>query len=107
MGGCSKESSDEQAVRDSIGEHVLDALIIKYFRVLPTDPRFKQLTTNQKLWIFYSFQECLTLEDYQEHARRNPKIPSLTKEDLLQADMNEEDAEWYAKQISAVREGSE
>ena len=81
-------------------------MLIKYFRVLPTDPRFKELTSNQKLQIFYSFSECPTLEDVQEKARRNPRFPDLSKQELMESPLieNEEEAEWYVEQVKMAQD---
>lgn len=77
---------------------------MKYFRVLPTDKRFKALTDNQKLLILYAFEEFpATLEDIQENAKRKEQtVPKATKKEFVDAGMDDDEAEWYADQIRAA-----
>ena len=107
---CSKETNDEEAVRRSVHDCELDFLIIHYFRVLPTDPRFKALTPSQKFQLFCSFKEIpFTLADLQEAAKREggESVPELTRDDLEGADLSDDEADWYMQEIAKAREAIE
>lgn len=55
--------------------------MIHHFRVLPTDPRFKELTENQKVLLFHGWVHNANSDDLYRHQIRKDQEPGVTQED--------------------------
>ncbi len=78
---------------------------INYFRILPTDERFKKLTSEQIELLFCSFVSSPTEEEYKHAYRRGmskqEKIESMPKDILKDMGYSEEDIEKIGLEVAA------
>ena len=55
--------------------------MIHHFRILPTDPRFKELTENQKALLFHGWLHNANSDDLYRYQRERDHEPGVTTDD--------------------------
>ena len=84
-----------------VREETLDIWLCNYYKVLPTDERFKRMHEEQKYLLFVGFLE----QSLPEHVHMNywnSKTAMLTEEDttnLEKRGYNVEDLNWFKEQL--------
>lgn len=64
-------------MKEAAREESLDLWILHHFRVLPTDDRFKRLTENQKVLLFFGWKELPTSDQIKQFFDRKQGDPVI------------------------------
>jgi hypothetical protein len=59
----------------------LDLWVIHHFRILPTDERYKRLTDNQKVLLFYGWVDLPSTDEIRMSQSRRAGDPVIGEED--------------------------
>jgi len=88
-----------------IKESSLDLWVMKYFKVLPTDPRFVELSDRQKLLLFNAFLE-MPLDDYVyelHNSREEMKLSRDDRENLTSLGYNKDQLARMEEQLAIAQ----